>query len=69
MNDNTNLKVKSAVILHENGISAKEISELLNVSQTRVYQLLKIDERRKKHEAGEKKKSKKIKYHKIQSLT
>ena len=54
MTDNTNLKVKSAVILHENGISVKEISELLEVSRTRVYQLLKIDERRKKHEAGKK---------------
>ena len=43
MNDNTNLKVKSAVILHENGISAKEISKQVNVSKTRVYQLLKID--------------------------
>lgn len=52
MNDLTNLKVKSAVILHTNGISVKEISELLEISQTRVYQLLKIDERRKRHEAG-----------------
>lgn len=51
MNNTTNLKVKSAVILHENGISAKEISELLNVSKTRVYQLLKIDKRRKNNEA------------------
>ena len=51
MNDNTNLKVKSAVILHENGMSAKEISELLNVSTTRVYQLLKKDERRRNNEA------------------
>ena len=68
MTDNTNLKVKSAVILHENGISAKEIAELLSISTVRVYQLLKIDERRKKHEAG-KKEIKKIKYHKIQSLT
>lgn len=54
MTDNTNLKVKSAVILHENGISAKEIAELLSISTVRVYQLLKIDERRKKHEAGKK---------------
>ena len=58
MNDNTNLKVKSAVILHENGISAKEISELLNVSKARVYQLLKIDQRRKNHEAGKKRNQK-----------
>lgn len=49
MNDLTNLKVKSAVILHTNGISVKEISELLEISQTRVYQLLKIDKRRKAH--------------------
>ena len=49
MNDLTNLKVKSAVILHENGITPKEISELLNISTTRVYQLLKIDKRRKAH--------------------
>ena len=54
MNDNTNLKVKSAVILHENGMSVIEIAELLQVSRTRVYQLLKINERRKKHEAGKK---------------
>ena len=54
MNDITNLKVKSVVILHENGISVKEISELLSISTVRVYQLLKIDERRKKHEAGKK---------------
>ena len=55
MNDSTNLKVKSAVILHENGVSAKEIAELLSISTVRVYQLLKIDERRKKHEAGKNK--------------
>ena len=58
MNKNTNLKVKSAVILHENGISAKEIAELLSISTVRVYQLLKIDERRKKHEAGKRKNKK-----------
>lgn len=55
MTNNTNLKVKSAVILHENGVSVKEISELLEVSRTRVYQLLKIDERRKRHEEGKRK--------------
>lgn len=55
MNNTTNLKVKSAVILHENGVSAKEIAELLSISTVRVYQLLKIDERRKKHEAGKNK--------------
>ena len=59
MNNNTNLKVKSAVILHENGMSANEIAELLSVSKTRVYQLLKIDERRKKYEAGKKRNQKK----------
>ena len=58
MTDNTNLKVKSAVILHENGISAKEIAELLSISTVRVYQLLKIDERRKNHEAGKKRNQK-----------
>lgn len=51
MSDNTNLKIKSAVILKNNGVSVKEISELLEISQTRVYQLLKIDERRKRHAA------------------
>lgn len=58
MNTITNLKVKSAVILHENGMSANEIAELLSVSKTRVYQLLKIDERRKRHEAGKRKNKK-----------
>lgn len=51
MNDNTKLKVKSVVILHENGMSVKEISELLQVSTNRVYQLLKKDERRRNNEA------------------
>lgn len=51
MNDLTNLKVKSAVILHENGMSIKDISELFNISATRVYQLLKIDKRKKANEA------------------
>lgn len=51
MNDNTNLKVKSAVILHENGISVKDISILFEISTTRVYQLLKIDKRKKANEA------------------
>ena len=51
MNNNTNLKVKSAVILHENGMSVIEISELLQVSRQRVYQLLKKEERRKNNEA------------------
>lgn len=62
MNDNTNLKVKSAVILYENGVSAKEIAELLSISTVRVYQLLKIDKRRKNNEArkAEIRKSKKL---------
>lgn len=51
MNDNTNLKVKSAVILHENGMSVKDISILFEISTTRVYQLLKIDKRKKANEA------------------
>ena len=51
MNNNTNLKVKSAVILHSNGVSVKEIAELLEISRTRVYQLLKKEERRKNNEA------------------
>lgn len=62
MNDNTNLKVKSTVILYENGVSAKEIAELLSISTVRVYQLLKIDKRRKNNEArkAEIRKSKKL---------
>lgn len=62
MNDNTNLKVKSAVILYENGVSAKEIAELLSISTVRVYQLLKINKRRKNNEArkAEIRKSKKL---------
>lgn len=51
MSDSTNLKIKSTVILKNNGVSVKEIAELLSVSTTRVYQLLKKDERRKRHAA------------------
>lgn len=51
MSDSTNLKIKSAVILKNNGVSVKEIAELLSVSTTRIYQLLKKDERRKRHAA------------------
>ena len=51
MNNTTNLKVKSAVILHENGMSVIKIAELLQVSRQRVYQLLKREERRKNNEA------------------
>ena len=51
MNELTNLKVKSVVILHENGMAVKDIASLLEVSTTRVYQLLKKDKRRKANQA------------------
>ena len=51
MNEMTNLKIKSVVTLKENGFSVKEIASLLAVSETRVYQLLRKDKRRKNNEA------------------
>lgn len=51
MNTTTELKVKSVVILKENGMSATEIAQLLEISTTRVYQLLRKDKRRKNNEA------------------
>lgn len=51
MNEMTNLKVKSVVILKDNGMSTTEIAQLLEISTTRVYQLLKKDKRRKANAA------------------
>lgn len=51
MNNITRLKVKSVTILKENGMSVKDIAQLLEISTTRVYQLLKKEERRKANEA------------------
>lgn len=55
MNEMTNLKIKSVVILKENGMSATEIAQLLEISTTRVYQLLRKDKRRKANAAKNKK--------------